>query len=181
MEKITVRLNYCLADNEIKLANIDKLKLIIYLCEMKLEKGIDLPFKQITVIGTDHISDDYTLINSLGKIVSQSRKIGVVFNVWQKSEQKKSDFIKENEMANKIFFDRRHNAAVVKTEQSIEDFKQSTLDEFHKVQNQTRIVYLEDRLAKIKSGAIKIGDGLTEENLNELVKCYEDELKELKR
>ena len=89
--------------------------------------------------------------------------------------------IKENEMANEIFFDRRHNAAVVKTEQSIEDFKQSTLDEFHKVQNQTRIVYLEDRLAKIKSGAIKIGDGLTEENLNELVKCYEDELKELKR
>ena len=95
MEKITVRLNYCLADNEIKLANIDKLKLIIYLCEMKLEKGIDLPFKQITVIGTDYISDDYTLINSLGKIVSQSRKIGVIFNVWQKSEQKKSDFIKE--------------------------------------------------------------------------------------
>lgn len=94
MEKITVRLNYCLADNEIKLANIDKLKLIIYLCEMKLEKGIDLPFKEITVIGTDYISDDYTLIKSLGKIVNQSRKIGVVFNVWKKWEQKKSDFFK---------------------------------------------------------------------------------------
>lgn len=94
MEKITVRLNYCLADNEIKLANIDKLKLIIYLCEMKLEKGIDLPFKEITVIGTDYISDDYTLIKSLGKIVNQSRKIGVVFNVWEKWEQKKSDFFK---------------------------------------------------------------------------------------
>jgi len=64
-------------------------------------------------------------------------------------------------MANEIFFDRKHNVA--------------------KVQSQTRIVYLEDKLAKIKSGTIKIGDGLTEENLNELVKCYEDELKELKR
>ena len=84
-------------------------------------------------------------------------------------------------MANEIFFDRKQNVAIVKTEQSIEDFKQSTLDEFHKVQSQTRIVYLEDKLAKIKSGTIKIGDGLTEENLNELVKCYEDELKELKR
>ena len=88
---------------------------------------------------------------------------------------------KENEMANEIFFDRKHNVAVVKTEQSIENFKQSTLDEFHKVQSQTRIVYLEDKLEKIKSGTIKIGDGLTEENLNELVKFYEDELKELKR
>lgn len=36
-------------------------------------------------------------------------------------------------MANKIYFDRSHNASIVKTEQSIEDFKQSTLDEFHKV------------------------------------------------
>ena len=34
MEKITIRLNYCLADHEIQLANIDKLKLIIYLCEI---------------------------------------------------------------------------------------------------------------------------------------------------
>jgi len=49
------------------------------------------------------------------------------------------------------------------------------------VQSKIRIVYLEDKLAKIKSGIIKIGDGLTEENLNELVKCYEDELRELKR
>ena len=86
MEKITVRLNYCLADNEIQLANIDKLKLIIYLCEMKLEKGIDLPFKEITVIGTDYISDDYTLTKSLDQVVKQSKKIGVVFNVWEKWE-----------------------------------------------------------------------------------------------
>jgi len=91
------------------------------------------------------------------------------------------EHIKKNEMANEIFFDRKHNVAIVKTEQSIEDFKQSTLDEFHKVQSKIRIVYLEDKLAKIKSGIIKIGDGLTEENLNELVKCYEDELRELKR
>ncbi len=55
MEKITVRLNYCLADNEIRLANIDKLKLII---------------------------------------VKQSRKIGVVFTLWEKWEQKESDFSK---------------------------------------------------------------------------------------
>lgn len=55
------------------------------------------------------------------------------------------------------------------------------LDELHKVQNQIRIVYLEDQLAKIKSGTIKIGDRLTEENLNYFVKCYENELKELKR
>ncbi len=55
------------------------------------------------------------------------------------------------------------------------------LDELHKVQNQIRIVYLDDQLAKIKSGTIKIGDRLTEENLNYLVKCYENELKELKR
>ena len=87
MEKITVRLNYCLADNEIQLANIDKVKLIIYLCEMKLEKGIDLPFKEVTVIGTDYISDDYALIKSLRQIVKQSKKIGVVFNVWEKWEQ----------------------------------------------------------------------------------------------
>jgi hypothetical protein len=94
MEKITVRLNYCLADNEIRLANIDKLKLIIYLCEMKLEKGIDLPFKEVTVIGTDYISDDYTLTKSLGQVVKQSRKIGVVFTLWEKWEQKESDFSK---------------------------------------------------------------------------------------
>lgn len=86
MEKITVRLNYCLADNEIKLANIDKLKLIIYLCEMKLEKGIDLPFKEVIVIGTDYISDDYTLTKSLGQVVKQSKKIGVIFNVLKKWE-----------------------------------------------------------------------------------------------
>ena len=49
------------------------------------------------------------------------------------------------------------------------------------MQNQIRIVYLEDQLAKIKSGIIKTGDGLTGENLNALVKCYENELKELKR
>ena len=88
MEKITVRLNYCLADNEIRLANIDKLKLIIYLCEMKLEKGIDLPFKEVIVIGTDYISDDYTLIKSLKQIV---KKIGVIFTLWEKWEQKENE------------------------------------------------------------------------------------------
>ena len=170
METITIRLNYCLADHEIQLANIDKLKLIIYLCEMKLEKDIDLPFKDVTLIGTDYISDDYALTKALKRVVDQSRKIGVVFNVWEKWEQKKSDFS-----------DRKHNVAIVKTEQSIEDLKQSTLDEFNKVHNQIRIVYLEDQLAKIKSGTIKTGDRLTDENLNDLVKCYENELKELKR
>ncbi len=54
---------------------------------MKLEKGIDLPFKEVTVIGTDYISDDYALIKSLRQIVKQSKKIGVVFNVWEKWEQ----------------------------------------------------------------------------------------------
>lgn len=54
---------------------------------MKLEKGIDLPFKEVTVIGTDYISDDYDLIKSLRQIVKQSKKIGVVFNVWEKWEQ----------------------------------------------------------------------------------------------
>jgi|GEM_PF-447516 hypothetical protein len=170
METITIRLNYCLADHEIQLANIDKLKLIIYLCEIKLEKDIDLPFKDVTLIGTDYISDDYALTKALKRVVDQSRKIGVVFNVWEKWEQKKSDFS-----------DRKHNVAIVKTEQSIEDLKQSTLDEFNKVHNQIRIVYLEDQLAKIKSGTIKTGDRLTDENLNDLVKCYENELKELKR
>lgn len=170
METITIRLNYSLADHEIQLANIDKLKLIIYLCEMKLEKDIDLPFKDVALIGTDYISDDYALTKALKRVVDQSRKIGVVFNVWEKWEQKKSDFS-----------DRKHNVAIVKTEQSIEDFKQSTLDEFNKVHNQIRIVYLEDQLAKIKSGTIKTGDRLTDENLNDLVKCYENELKELKR
>lgn len=170
METITIRLNYCLADHDIQLANIDKLKLIIYLCEMKLEKDIDLPFKDVTLIGTDYISDDYALTKALKRVVDQSRKIGVVFNVWEKWEQKKSDFSY-----------RKHNVAIVKTEQSIEDLKQSTLDEFNKVHNQIRIVYLEDQLAKIKSGTIKTGDRLTDENLNALVKCYENELKELKR
>lgn len=94
MEKITVRLNYCLADNEMQLANIDKLKLIIYLCEMKLGKGINLPFKEVTIIGTDYISDDYALTKALKRVVDQSRKVGVVFNVWEKWEQKESDFSK---------------------------------------------------------------------------------------
>ena len=170
MEKITIRLNYCLADHEIQLANIDKLKLIIYLCEMKLEKGINLPFKEVTVIGTDYISDDYALTKALARVVAQSRKVGVVFIVWEKREQKISDFSH-----------RKYNVAIVKSEQSIKDFKQSTLDKFHKIQNQIRIVYLEDQLAKIKSGTIKTGDRLTDENLNDLVKCYENELKELKR
>lgn len=58
--------------------------------------------------------------------------------------------------------------------------KKATLDEFHKFHNQMRVAFLEDQLAKIKSGVIKIGDGLTEENLNALVKGYEYELKELK-
>ncbi len=61
---------------------------------MKLEKGIDLPFKEVTVIGTDYISDDYTLTKSLGQVVKQSRKIGVVFTLWEKWEQKESDFSK---------------------------------------------------------------------------------------
>ena len=62
------------------------------------------------------------------------------------------EHIKENEMANEIFFGRRHNPAIVKTEQSIEDFKQSTLDEFHIVQKKTRIAFLELEIQKIKNG-----------------------------
>ncbi|OOF36295.1 hypothetical protein BKK47_11690 [Rodentibacter mrazii] len=93
MEKIIIRLNYCPADREIQLANIDKLKLVLYLCEMKLEKGIDLPFKEVTVIGTDYISDnDEYLRKKLGRILNQSRKIGVTCNIWEKWEQNPSDF-----------------------------------------------------------------------------------------
>ena len=68
-------------------------------------------------------------------------------------------------MANEIFFDRKHNVAIVKTEQSIEDFKQSTLDEFHIVQ-------------KIKNGVTKAS---SQEVLNDVLSRYEKELAELKK
>ena len=45
---------------------------------MKLEKDIYLPFKEITVIGTDYISDDYALTKTLKRVVDQSRSFQYV-------------------------------------------------------------------------------------------------------
>lgn len=81
-------------------------------------------------------------------------------------------------MANEIFFDRRHNVAVVKTEQSIEDFKQSTLDEFHIAEKRTRIAFLELEIQKIKNGTTKAS---SQEVLNDVLSRYEKELAELKK
>ena len=81
-------------------------------------------------------------------------------------------------MANEIFFDRRHNAVVVKTEQSIEDFKQSMLDEFHIAEKRTRIAFLELEIYKIKNGATKAS---SQEVLNDVLSSYEKELAELKK
>lgn len=100
MNNITVRLNYdltnsdptiWLANHEIFTSNMDKLRLILFLCETKLEKDIDLPFDHVTVIGTDYINDG-KLRHLLWRIIPLSRKIGVNFQTWEIDEQKKSDF-----------------------------------------------------------------------------------------
>ena len=100
MDKLTVRLNYDLTNSDPAIwlvnheafkSNMDKLKLILFLCETKLEKDIDLPFDHVTVIGTDYINDE-KLRHSLGQAISLSRKIGVNFQTWEMDEQKKSDF-----------------------------------------------------------------------------------------
>lgn len=70
---------------------MDKLRLILFLCETKLEKDIDLPFDHVTVIGTDYINDE-KLRHSLGQAISLSRKIGVNFRTWETDEQKITDF-----------------------------------------------------------------------------------------
>ena len=82
MEKLTINFCYSPADQEIMLANIDKLKLLLYLCSAKLEKEIHLPFKHITVIGIDYVPKEYDdLIRSLLKVAGQSRKIGLSFTI----------------------------------------------------------------------------------------------------
>ena len=100
MDNITVRLNYdlknsdpaiWLVNHEAFTSNMDKLRLILFLCETKLEKDIGLPFDHVTVIGTDYINDG-KLRHLLGQAISLSRKIGVNFQTWEMDEQKKSDF-----------------------------------------------------------------------------------------
>lgn len=100
MDNITVRLNYdlknsdpaiWLLNHEAFTSNMDKLRLILFLCETKLEKDIGLPFDHVTVIGTDYINDA-KLRHSLGRAISLSRKIGVNFLTWEIDEQKKTDF-----------------------------------------------------------------------------------------
>ncbi|AIZ79129.1 MULTISPECIES: hypothetical protein [Pasteurellaceae] len=91
MENLTI--NFCTSDEEVKFANIDKLKLLLCLCEAKLEKDITLPFQHVTVLGTDYITDDYAdLIKSLRKFTGLSRKIGLSFIIWENEAQKSSDF-----------------------------------------------------------------------------------------
>ncbi|MGX2956043.1 hypothetical protein ACWIYZ_03000 [Ursidibacter arcticus] len=93
MESLTINFCYSLADQEIKIANIEKLELLLCLCDAKLGNDIDLPFKRVIIIGTDYITNEYSnLIKSLNRIVSQSRKIGVSFTVWEKEPQDTSDF-----------------------------------------------------------------------------------------
>ncbi|HHR5929644.1 TPA: hypothetical protein ACS7YQ_003853 [Providencia alcalifaciens] len=84
MESLTINFCYSLVDKEIKLANIDKLKLLLCLCEAKLVKDIDLPLKKVTITGIDYIKDEYEdLIRLLYKIVRQRRKIGLSFTIWE--------------------------------------------------------------------------------------------------
>lgn len=84
MENLTINFCYSQADQEIMLANIDKLKLLVCLCFAKLEKEIYLPFKNITVIGTDYVPEEYNdLIRSLYRIVKESRKIGLSFSIFK--------------------------------------------------------------------------------------------------
>lgn len=91
MENLTI--NFCLSDEEVKFANIDKLKLLLCLCRAKLEKEIHLPFRHITVIGTDYVTEEYEdLIKALYKIAKQSRKIGLSFIIWENEAQKSNDF-----------------------------------------------------------------------------------------
>ncbi|MDG6882818.1 Uncharacterised protein [Phocoenobacter uteri] len=93
MESLTINFCYSLADQEIKLANIDKLKLLLYLCEAKLTKDIDLPLKRVTVIGTDYVTEPYRdLISELHIVAKQSRRLGLSFTIWEKYPQNASDF-----------------------------------------------------------------------------------------
>lgn len=82
-------------------------------------------------------------------------------------------------MANELFFDRANNVVNIKSEQSIEDFEQDRLCQLH-MQNLARRVYLVDQLEKIKSGVMKFGSALTQENIDALVRHYENELEKLK-
>lgn len=107
MENLIINFCYSLAEEEAKLANIDKLKLALYLCKAKMEKDIELPFKRITVIGTDYIQDEYAdLLHSMGNVLSQSRKIGVSFVVYNKEEQTTKDFYSDNVI-------RKHNVNLI--------------------------------------------------------------------
>ncbi|MDP8185298.1 hypothetical protein [Phocoenobacter skyensis] len=93
MESLTINFCYSLEDQEIKLANIDKLKLLLCLCEAKLAKDIDLSLTQVTVMGTDYVREAYEdLIRSLYKIAGQSRKVGLSFTIWEKEPQDAGDF-----------------------------------------------------------------------------------------
>lgn len=93
MESLTINLCYGSDEQELKSANVDKLKLALCLCKIKMEKDIELPFDYIKIIGVDYIKDEYPdLINLIGKLVSHSRRLGVAFLVYEKEEQKKQDF-----------------------------------------------------------------------------------------
>lgn len=42
-------------NNELNLANLEKLELAIHLCEVKLGKDIPLPFDKIEIIGSNYV------------------------------------------------------------------------------------------------------------------------------
>lgn len=93
MESLTINFCYSLADQEIKLTNVDNLKFLFYLCEAKLIKNIDLPFKKVIIIGANYIIKKCEdLIRLLDKIARQSRKIGLLFTILEKEPQDVSDF-----------------------------------------------------------------------------------------
>lgn len=93
MENLIINFCHSSEEQEIKLANIDKLKLLLCLCRAKFEKEIHLPFTHLTVIGTDYIAEEYEdLIRELYTIARQSRKIGLSFTIWEKESPDASDF-----------------------------------------------------------------------------------------
>lgn len=80
-------------NNELNLANLEKLELAIHLCEVKLGKDIPLPFDKIEIIGSNYVKlIRPDLFIRLDRIVNQSRRVDVNFVIWENQKQSAKDF-----------------------------------------------------------------------------------------
>lgn len=80
-------------NNELNLANLEKLELVTHLCEAKLEKGISLPFDKIEITGFNYVKlIRPDLFIRLNRILNLSRKVNVNFVVWEGKKQSAKDF-----------------------------------------------------------------------------------------